>query len=125
MEKLNQEIESRVKEFRAREYVTFHASWNYFSKRYGLKVMGGIEEAPGREPGPRDIARIVKDLKKFQTRIIFAEPQFNPKIAQAIAKEAGGKVLFLDPLGDPQNPEKNGYIQLMRYNLSQMEKALR
>jgi len=114
-----------VKEFRVREYVTFHAAWNYFSKRYRLKVLGVIEEAPGREPSPRDIARMVKDLKKFKTRIIFAEPQFNPKIAQVIAKEAGGTVLFLDPIGDPKHSEKNGYIRLMRYNLFQMDQAMR
>lgn len=125
IEKLHQEILGKVQQFKTREYVTFHPAWNYFSKRYGLKVIGVIEEAPGREPLPRDITRMVRELKKFKTRIVFAEPQFNPKIAQAIAKEAGAEVLFLNPLGDPQNPEMNGYIRLMRYNLSQMEKAMR
>lgn len=122
---LHQEIKAKVKEFRTREYVTFHPAWNYFSRRYGLRVIGVIEEAPGREPSPRDIARMVKELKKFKTRIVFAEPQFNPKIAHALAKEVGGKVLFLDPLGDPNHPEKSSYLKLMRYNLSQMERLMR
>ena len=88
-------------------------------------MIGVIEEAPGREPNPRDIARMVKELRIFKTRIVFAEPQFNPKIAEAIAKETGGKVLFLDPIGAPGNSEKNGYIRLMRYNLFQMERVMR
>ncbi len=125
LEGLHQEIRAKVKEFQTREYVTFHPAWNYFSRRYGLRVIGVIEEAPGREPSPPEIARMVKELKKFKTRIVFAEPQFNPKIANAIAKEAGGKVLFLDPLGDPNHPEKSSFLKLMRYNLSQMEKLMR
>jgi zinc transport system substrate-binding protein len=125
LETLHREILEKVRSFKVREYVTFHPAWNYFSNRYGLKVVGVIMEAPGREPSPRDIARMVKELKTFKTRIVFAEPQFHPKIVQAIAKEAQAQVLFLDPLGDPENPEKNGYLRLMRYNLTQMEKAMR
>ncbi|BCB95836.1 periplasmic solute-binding protein [Dissulfurispira thermophila] len=125
LDRLNEEILQKVKIFKTREYVTFHPAWNYFSKRYGLKVIGVIEEAPGRELAPRDIARIIQGLKKSNARVVFAEPQFNPKIAEAIAKEVNAKVLFLDPIGAANIPDRDTYIKLMRYNLLQMEKAMR
>lgn len=124
LDALNREIALKTSRFRVKEYVTFHAAWNYFSKRYGLKVIGVIEEAPGREPSPAHIAEIVKDLRRLNTRVVFAEPQFNPRVAEAIAREGGAKVLFLDPLGAPSAPDRDSYIKLMRYNVDQMRKAM-
>ncbi|MEW6739665.1 MAG: metal ABC transporter substrate-binding protein [Nitrospirota bacterium] len=125
LDKLNEEIIQKVGTFKTKGYVTFHPAWNYFSKRYGLRVIGVIEEAPGREPAPGDVARIIKDLKKSDIRVVFAEPQFNPKIAEAIAKEANAKVLFLDPIGASNAPDRDSYLKLMRYNISQMERAMK
>jgi len=59
----------------------------------------------------------------LNTRVVFAEPQFSPKIAETIAKEAGGRVLFLDPVGGQK--DKETYIKMMLYNLSIMETALK
>lgn len=44
---LDKEISKTVGTFRIREYITFHTAWNYFSRRYNLKVAGVIEESPG------------------------------------------------------------------------------
>jgi zinc transport system substrate-binding protein len=120
---LDKEISGRTRLFRAREYVTFHSAWAYFSRRYGLKVAAVIEESPGKEPAPRHVKKIIEILKSLNTRVIFAEPQFSPKIAETIAREAGAKVLFLDPEGGQKGRET--YIEMMRYNLTIMEQALR
>jgi len=125
LEALHKEISDRVKGFKVKEYITFHPAWNYFSQRYGLKIAGVIEESPGREPSPRHIAKIVKEIKRINSKVIFAEPQFNPKIAEVIAKEAGARVLFLDPIGGPNVKGRDTYIGLMRYNLSVMEGAMK
>ena len=125
LDALHIEIMNRVKSFRVKEYVTFHPAWNYFSKRYGLRVAGVIEESPGREPSPKHIAKIVSEIKKINSKIVFAEPQFNPKIAEVVAKEAGAKVLFLDPIGGANVKGRDTYIGLMRYNLSVMEEGMR
>lgn len=123
LRKLDKELIERTGSFRAREYVTFHSAWNYFSRRYGLKVVAVIEESPGKEPTPRHIKRIIRDLKKLSTKIVFAEPQFSPKVAETIAREAGAQVFFLDPYGG--QGDKDTYIKLMLHNLSIMEKALK
>ena len=123
LRELDKEISGRTKLFRTREYVTFHSAWNYFSRRYGLKVAAVIEESPGKEPAPRHVKKIIEILKSLNTRVIFAEPQFSPKIAETIAGEAGAKVLFLDPEGGQKGRET--YIEMMKYNLAVMEKALK
>jgi ABC-type Zn uptake system ZnuABC Zn-binding protein ZnuA len=118
-------IAGKVKTFRRKEYVTFHSAWNYFSRRYGLRVVGVIEESPGKEPSPKHIARLINEVKRTGARVVFAEPQFSPKIAEVIAHEAGAKVLLLDPNGGPGLPGRDTYIGLMRYNLSVLEGAMK
>jgi zinc transport system substrate-binding protein len=119
---LHKQIAETVKTFRTREYVTFHPAWNYFSRRYGLTVAGVVEEGPGREPTARHIDRILRELRRLQIRVVFAETQFSPKIAEAIAREAGGRVLMLDPIGGTKG--RQTYIDMMRYNLALMKKAM-
>ncbi|MBI5027009.1 MAG: zinc ABC transporter substrate-binding protein [Nitrospirae bacterium] len=122
---LDREISARVNNFRIKEFVTFHSAWGYFARRYGLRVAGVIVETPGKEPGPKHIAKIIKEVKKTGSNVIFAEPQFSPKIAESIARESGAKVLFLDPIGGAGLKGRETYIALMRYNLSIMEEAMK
>jgi ABC-type Zn2+ transport system substrate-binding protein/surface adhesin len=56
--------------------------------------------------------------------VVFAEPQFNPRVAEVIAQEAGVKVLMLDPIGG-QPPYGSDYLLLMRHNLAALDEALR
>jgi zinc transport system substrate-binding protein len=120
---LNQEIASRVSSFRIREFVCFHPSFSYFARRYGLREAGVIELSPGREPTPRHLQKIVKAIKKHGIRVVFAEPQLSPRIASVIAREAGAKVLLLDPVGG-RPPYGEDYLKLMRYNLSILAEAM-
>jgi len=123
LSRLDKEITDKVKTLRVKEYVTFHPAWNYFSKRYGLTVAGVIEESPGKEPGPRHIEKIIREIKRIGRKVVFVEPQFNPKIAEVIAKECGAKVVYLDPIGGQKGRET--YIDMMRYNIAIMESVMK
>ncbi len=123
LEALHQEIQSQVATFRIREFVSFHPSFTYFARRYGLKEAGVIEMAPGREPTPGHLGRLIRDIKRYGVKAVFAEPQLNPRVAEVIAREAGVKVLVLDPLGG-RPPYGNDYLKLMRHNLTVMTQVL-
>ncbi len=124
LDSLDREIRKVVEGFTTLEYVAFHPAWSYFARRYGLREVGIIEESPGREPTPKELKRIVDDIRRFNIRAVFAEPQFSPKAASAIAEEAGVEVLLLDPVGGKGLPERDSYLKLMRYNLNVMRKAM-
>ena len=121
---LHQEMEKRISAFRLKEFVCFHPAFTYLARRYGLKEAGVIEVAPGREPTPLHLQKIVKAIKKYGIKVVFAEPQLNPRVAEVIAREAGAKVLFIDPVGG-RPPYGEDYLQLMRYNLGMMEEAMK
>jgi len=123
LQKLHQDITEKVATFRRRDYVTFHPSFAYFARRYGLEEVGVIEAAPGREPSPRHLQKIIAAVKNTGLRAVFAEPQLSPRVAEVIAQEAGVKVLFLDPLGG-RPPYGSDYLKLMRHNLEVFAQAL-
>ena len=125
LDNLDQMIQKTVSTFTIRKYVSFHASWDYFARRYGLESAGIIEAAPGRNPTPIQIKNIVVMIKKYHIRAVFAEPQLNPRAAEVIAREAKVNVLLLDPLGGPNLKGRNTYIDLMKYNLNVMQEAMK
>jgi zinc transport system substrate-binding protein len=120
---LNRDIEQHAKSWRLRDYVAFHPAFAYFARRYGLHCVGTIEASPGREPTPRYLGNLVAAIHRYKIKVVFAEPQLNPRVADVIAREAGVKVLLLDPLGG-RPPYGNDYIQLMRHNLAMLDRAL-
>lgn len=123
LEILHQDIIKKVSTFRRQEYVAFHPAFAYFARRYGLREVGVIEAAPGREPSPRHLQKIIAAVKNTGIKAVFAEPQLSARVAQVIAQEAGVKVLFLDPLGG-RPPYGNDYLKLMRHNVAVFAQAL-
>lgn len=119
---LDSEIREKVAGFKYKSFVTFHPTWTYFAKRYGLIQAAEIEPSPGKEPTPRDIAEAIKIARKVDAKAIFTEPQMSPKAAQVVAEEVGAKVLTLDPFGSPPGYD---YIAMMRENLRKMAEALK
>ncbi len=120
---LDADIKRTVDTFRIRSFVSFHAAWDYFARRYGLRSAGTIEESPGREPSPRQLAAIVAEIRRLGIPAVLAEPQLNPKPAEVIAREAGVRVVLVDPEGGL--PGRTTYINLMRWNLVRMAEAMR
>jgi zinc transport system substrate-binding protein len=125
LDQLDQMIQKTVSTFTIRKYVSFHASWIYFARQYGLESAGVIEAAPGRNPTPIQIKNIVAMIKKYHIRAVFAEPQLNPRAAEIIAREADVNVLLLDPLGGPNLKGRSTYIDLIKYNLNVMQEAMK
>jgi ABC-type Zn uptake system ZnuABC Zn-binding protein ZnuA len=119
---LDADIRKTVAAFRIKSFVSFHPAWNYFALRYGLRSVGVIEDSPGKEPSPKKLEAIIGAIKTYHIKAVFAEPQLNPRAAEVIAREAGVKVVMLDPQGGL--PGRESYLSLMKYNLEQMRKAM-
>jgi ABC-type Zn uptake system ZnuABC Zn-binding protein ZnuA len=123
LEAVDKEIAAQVATWSHQDFIAFHPSWVYFAQRYGLTQAAVVERTPGKEPSPAELAEIIETARRIEARVIFAEPQFSPKAAETIAAESGAQVLFLNPLGGSEGPAS--YLDMMRYNVAQMEKAMK
>jgi len=126
LSQLDTEIRDGLVDLDNREFIAFHSSWTYFAARYGLDQVGIIEEQPGKEPSAGEIAELVDMVASRGVRVVFAEPQFSTRAAEAVAEESGGEVVveILDPLGDPDDAAADTYLEMMRNNLKVIVEAL-
>ena len=101
-----------------RKLVTTHDAFGYYSKAYGIPVVGALQGISTEEkPTPTRVAELVKEIKTTGVPAIFAESSINPKLIDAVAKEAKVKVadqeLFADGLsekGDPGDTYQNLFL---------------
>jgi ABC-type Zn uptake system ZnuABC Zn-binding protein ZnuA len=108
-----------------RTMIVFHSAWNYFNARFGLKTVGAIERSPGQEPNPRDLADLVTEAKRLQVRAVFAEPEYSPKLARALAESAQISTvatLYDDSVGF--DPQVSDYSSMLRYDARTIVSAL-
>ncbi len=109
-----------------RKMVTFHNAFQYFAKRYGLAVRGYLVASPGKEPSAKALAELTRRVKQEQIPAIFAEADFNPKLVEALARDAGVKVVTTLYDGSlTSGPPADTYVNLMRHNVRQIVNALR
>ncbi len=109
-----------------RKLVTFHDAFPYFARRYGFALVGVVVASPGKEPSARDLTLLVRRIKRERVPAVFAEAQFNPQAMEALAKDAGVRVitaLYDDSLST--GSEVNSYIALMKHNVTQIVNALK
>lgn len=109
---------------RGRRVVTMHGAWTYLLDRYGLVAAATVEPFPGKEPSPAYLKGLVRLMRARGLNVLFAEPQLSTKPAEAIAREIGGAVAILDPMGDPSVPERATYLLQMDFNLKALRAAL-
>lgn len=81
-----------------RKFLVFHPSWAYFARAYGLTELA--IEVDGKEPGPRQLAAVIDLAKKEGIRVVFVQPQFSKKSADAVAQALSARVAVLDPLAE-------------------------
>jgi len=122
--RLDAEIRAALAPLPHRHYVSFHAAWRYFARRYELTEVGAVEPFPGKEPSARDIASLVERARAADVRAVLVEPQFSPRTAEQIAREIGARVATVDPLGGSQLAGRAAYLDLMRYNVQRFIEAL-
>lgn len=113
-----------------RVLVTTHDAFGYYAQRYGFKIVGTVIPGPNSATGaanPRNIKALVDKIKPLGVKAIFIEEGVNPKLTEAVAKEAGIGViekLYLDTLSDDKGPAAT-YLNMLRHNTATIVAALK
>lgn len=93
---LNQNIASRLRPFAGAAFYVFHPSFVYFAHDYGLRQEA--VEIEGKSPSPRQLQQLIAKARQDRAKVVFSQPQFDPKSAEAVARAIDGRVVPLDPL---------------------------
>ena len=102
--------------------IVFHDAYQYFEKRFNVNVLGAFTVNTDVMPGAEQLAEIREVIEHDKVACIFSEPQFNPDIINAVAKDMDIKTGVLDPLGATLTPGKTLYFDLIK-NMSKSFKG--
>jgi zinc transport system substrate-binding protein len=119
---LDAEITRTLSPHRGRGFGAAHAAWGHFAARYGLRMTGVIEPAPGRDPLPNELRMLVDAARRDGYRVLFTEPQFPLSAARTVASDAGLGLALVDPVGGV--PGRAGYFEMMRFNADAFARGL-
>ena len=124
---LDREFRSGLAHCRRHEIVTSHAAFGYLADRYGLDQVALTGLSPEVEPGPRDLERLVDEVRRSGASTVFSETLVSSRLADTIAREAGATTAILDPIEGLTRDEVDAgedYVSRMRSNLATLQKAL-
>jgi ABC-type Zn uptake system ZnuABC Zn-binding protein ZnuA len=113
-----------------KKLVSYHKTWSYLFRRFGMEAVGTVEPKPGIEPSPQDIRNLADTMVRERVRLIIHEPVYPPRLPNAVAREvqrqSGGTVTVLKlPAHVEGVPEAKDYFTLFDYLLTALNKALR
>jgi zinc transport system substrate-binding protein len=122
--KLDADLATGLAPLKGRPIVTSHDAFPYFARRYGLRIVGVIERQAEVTPSLRYLGELGKVIQKEQVRVIFAEVESAPQLADRIGQEYGVAVAKLDTLETGEFTPA-AYEDGMRKNLAVLEEALK
>ena len=108
--------------------VTNHEAFGYFADRYGFTIVGNVIESfsSNASPSAQQMAGLIDQIKASGAPAIFLDASDNPTLAGQIANETGVRVvtdLHLESLTD--GAPAATYIDMMKYNVTQIVDALK
>ncbi len=94
------ELDARLEGWRRRaaavkglKVVTYHGSWPYFGRRFGLEVIGHVEPKPGIPPTAAHLEALVLKMKAEGARVILTESYYPRKGPDFLAGKTGAAIL--------------------------------
>jgi ABC-type Zn uptake system ZnuABC Zn-binding protein ZnuA len=128
LDALDADLKAKVDEIPPanRKLVTFHEAFPYFARHFGFELVGALLRNPGQEPTAADLAALVAKIKAAGVKAVFSEAQFNPRLSETLAQEAGVETVVTTLYNDALGPAPaDTYLGLMRWNVDQIVAALR
>ncbi|WP_069811511.1 metal ABC transporter substrate-binding protein [Streptomyces sp. TP-A0874] len=125
LRKLDQDFESGLKNRSGDTIITAHAAFGHLAERYGLRqeAVNGID--PESEPSPARVKELHKIAAKEKSTTVFFETIASQKTARTLAADTGLRTDVLDPVeGVTDASRGQDYLEIMRANLSALQKAL-
>lgn len=98
---------------REARFVVFHDAYQYFERTFDLDVVGAVTLSDASAPSPASLSALRDAIRDSGARCVFAEPQFDPRLIDAVTEGSEIAVAELDPLGSDIAPGADFYPSLI------------
>jgi zinc transport system substrate-binding protein len=121
---LDAQIKTLLADVRDAPYVVFHDAYQGFERHYDLQPVAAISLSPAIMPGTRRVLAIRRSLQEQRVRCVFSEPQFEPRLIDALTEGLSVRQGVLDPLGGKAMAGENGWLAMMRGIATSLHRCL-
>jgi len=97
---------------RGRKLVTYHKNWIYFTRLFGLEVVGEVEPKPSIPPSPRDVEKLIRTMDRLDVKVVLAANYYDEDKVERIC-EAVGAVATVVPISVNGAPGVEDYFRLV------------
>jgi len=110
--------------YKGTKVITYHRSFPNFAQRFGLDIVGYVEQRPGIPPTPQHTLDLINEMKRQNVKIVMVEPYFDLKTPNSIGQQAGAQVLVMPPsVGGVK--ETSDYFKLFDYDIDLLVNAIK
>lgn len=107
--------------------ITSHDAFQYYGRRYGLRLEAILGTSTDAEVQTSDIKRVTEIIQSSGVPAVFIESTINPKMLQQLADDNGiviGGQLYSDSLGEKGGPA-DSYEKMIKHNTDIIVEALK
>lgn len=129
LDTLDQEVRAAVAEIppARRKVISSHEAFGYFAAAYGVAFIAPQGVSTESEPSARDVAAIIRQIRKENIPAVFLENISDPRLVERIAAETGARIggtLYSDSLTGEKGDAPT-YIDMVRHNIRTVSSALK
>ncbi|MGJ4897297.1 MULTISPECIES: metal ABC transporter substrate-binding protein [unclassified Bradyrhizobium] len=128
LDALDREVRAEIDKIpvERRKVISTHDAFGYFADAYGVAFIAPLGVSTETEPSARDVAEIIRQVKKAGIPAVFLENFNDDRLVGRIAAETGAKIggtLYSDALSEEKGPVPT-YIAMVRHNIRALTSAL-
>jgi len=116
------EYAQRLKAVEGVSVVSFHESFDYLARDFGLNVAAVIAKEPDEEPSAKELQACMDAVRENDVTALFSDSQYSDRAAETVAQETGASVFAMDSV--VSGSEKDSYLTLMQKNYETLCGAL-
>ncbi len=109
--------------YRGRRIATYHRSWIYLARRFGLQIPVELEPKPGIPPGSKHLAQAIETVRAEKIEVILQEPFYSRKAADFVAGKTGATVVVC-PNTVGGSKEAGSYLELIDLAVRNLARAM-
>jgi zinc transport system substrate-binding protein len=113
LDALSAELALDLAPIAGKPYIVFHDALQYFERRFCLRPAGSIAVSPEVPPSAGRLTALRARIGEGGVDCVFAEPQFDTRLVNAVVEGTPARVGTIDPEGSRIEPGPDHYFILL------------
>ena len=110
---MSSNLSAELEQYGDEEFIVYHDAYHYFENKFGLNPIGAIKNEHAGDATARHLSELSKLIQSHESICVFAEPQYNPGLVNALSDSSTVMTATLDPIGVDLEPGVGLYSELI------------